>query len=92
MSIREKRKQDGNRMNDKEILEKMLTKTSQQLLKVTLEKIEAEVQVENYLNQVTELQKQLEDKDIELNILKSQTGASIQEVSPEDLNLPPLNK
>ena len=40
-------------MTDKEILEKMLTKTSQQLLAVTLEKIEAEVQAENYLNQVT---------------------------------------
>ena len=79
-------------MTDKEILEKMLTKTSQQLLAVTLEKIEAEVQAENYLNQVTVLQKQLEETQRELDIIKSQTGASIQEVKPEDLNLPPLNK
>ncbi len=80
-------------MTDKEILEKMLTKTSQQLLAVTLEKIEAEVQAENYLNQVTVLQKQLEETQRELDIIKSQTGASIQEVSPEELNLPPsLNK
>lgn len=80
------------KMTDKEILEKMLTKTSQQLLAVTLEKIEAEVQAENYLNQVTVLQKQLEETQRELDIIKSQTGASIQEVKPEDLNLPPLNK
>lgn len=79
-------------MTDKEILEKMLTKTSQQLLAVTLEKIEAEVQAENYLNQVTVLQKQLEETQRELDIIKSQTGASIQEVSPEELNLPSLNK
>lgn len=79
-------------MNDKEILEKMLTKTSQQLLAVTLEKIEAEVQAENYLNQISDLQKQLENKNIELDILRSNPGASIQEVNPEDLNLPPLNK
>lgn len=79
-------------MTDKEILEKMLTKTSQQLLAVTLEKIEAEVQAENYLNQVTELQKQLEDANRELDIIKSQTGASIEEVNPEELNLPPINK
>lgn len=80
------------KMTDKEILEKMLTKTSQQLLAVTLEKIEAEVQAENYLNQVTVLQKQLEETQRELDIIKSQTGASIQEVSPEELNLPSLNK
>lgn len=79
-------------MTDKEILEKMLTKTSQQLLAVTLEKIEAEVQAENYLNQVTVLQKQLEEKQRELDIIKSQTGASIEEVTPEELNLPSLNK
>ena len=79
-------------MNDKEILEKMLTKTSQQLLAVTLEKIEAEVQAENYLNQISDLQKQLENKNIELDILRSNPGASIQEVHPEDLNLPQLNK
>lgn len=79
-------------MTDKEILEKMLTKTSQQLLAVTLEKIEAEVQSENYLNQVTVLQKQLEETQRELDIIKSQTGASIQEVSPEELNLPQINK
>lgn len=79
-------------MTDEEILEKMLTKTSQQLLAVTLEKIEAEVQAENYLNQVTVLQKQLEEKQRELDIIKSQTGASIEEVTPEELNLPSLNK
>ena len=79
-------------MNDKEILEKMLTKTSQQLLAVTLEKIEAEVQAENYLNQISDLQKQLEDKNIELDILRSNPGASIKEVTPEDFNLPPINK
>jgi hypothetical protein len=79
-------------MEDKEILEKMLRKTSQQLLVVTIEKIEIEVKAEDYLNQITDLRKQLEDKDIELNILKSQTGASIKEVNPEELNLPPINK
>lgn len=79
-------------MTDKEILEKMLTKTSQQLLAVTLEKFEAEVQAENYLNQVTVLQKQLEEKQRELDIIKSQTGASIEEVTPEELNLPSINK
>lgn len=79
-------------MEDKEILEKMLQKTSQQLLKTTLEKIEVEVQAEEYLNQIDELQKELEAANIELNILKSQTGASIKEVKPEDLNLPSLNK
>lgn len=79
-------------MDDKEILEKMLRKTSQQLLVVTIEKIEIEVQAEDYLNQITDLQKQLEEKQRELDIIKSQTGASIQEVKPEDLNLPPLNK
>lgn len=78
-------------MNDKEILEKMLTKTSQQLLAVTLEKIEAEVQAENYLNQISDLQKQLEDKNIELDILRSNPGASIQEVNPNDLQLPRMN-
>lgn len=91
MKYLEKRNQGGN-MTDKEILEKMLTKTSQQLLAVTLEKIEAEVQAENYLNQVTELQKQLENTNRELDIIKSQTGASIEEVTPEELNLPSLNK
>lgn len=91
MKYLEKRNQGGN-MTDKEILEKMLTKTSQQLLAVTLEKIEAEVQAENYLNQVTELQKQLENANRELDIIKSQTGASIEEVTPEELNLPSLNK
>jgi len=79
-------------MEDKEILEKMLRKTSQQLIVVTIEKIEIEVKAEDYLNQITDLRKQLEDKDIELNILKSQTGASIKEVNPEELNLPPINK
>lgn len=79
-------------MQDKEILEKMLTKTSHQLLETTLEKIEVEVKAEAYLNQIDELQKELEATNIELNILKSQTGASIKEVNPEDLNLPPLNK
>lgn len=79
-------------MDDKEILEKMLRKTSQQLLVVTIEKIEIEVKAEDYLNQITDLQKQLEEKQRELDIIKSQTGASIQEVKPEDLNLPPLNK
>ena len=79
-------------MEDKEILEKMLQKTSQQLLVVTIEKIEIEVKAEDYLNQITDLQKQLDAKDIELNILKSQTGASIKEVNPEKLNLPPINK
>lgn len=79
-------------MQDKEILEKMLQKTSQQLLQTTLEKIEVEVQAESYLNQIDELQLQLENTQRELDIIKSQTGASIQEVNPEDLNLPPLNK
>ena len=79
-------------MQDQEILEKMLQKTSQQLLKTTLEKIEVEVRAEGYLNQIDELKKELEAANIELNILKSQTGASIQEVNPEDLNLPQLNK
>lgn len=79
-------------MEDKEILEKMLRKTSQQLLVVTIEKIEIEVKVEDYLNQITDLQKQLEEKQRELDIIKSQTGASIEEVTPEELNLPSLNK
>ena len=79
-------------MQDKEILEKMLTKTSQQLLATTLEKIELEVRAESYLNQIDELQLQLENTQRELNIIKSQTGASVKEVSPEDLNLPPINK
>lgn len=79
-------------MQDKEILEKMLTKTSQQLLTTTLEKIEVEVKAESYLNQIDELQKKLEATNIELNILKSQTGSSIKEVKPEDLNLPSINK
>lgn len=79
-------------MEDKEILEKMLQKTSQQLLVVTIEKIEIEVKAEGYLNQVTDLQKQLEETQRELDIIKSQTGASIQEVSPEELNLPQINK
>lgn len=79
-------------MEDKEILEKILQKTSQQLLVVTIEKIEIEVKAEDYLNQLTDLKKQLEEKQRELDIIKSQTGASIQEVEPEDLNLPPLNK
>lgn len=79
-------------MQDKEILEKMLQKTSQQLLQATLEKIEVEVRAEGYLNQIDDLQLQLENTQRELDIIKSQTGASIQEVNPEDLNLPPLNK
>lgn len=79
-------------MQDKEILEKMLTKTSQQLLATTLEKIEVEVRAESYLNQIDELQLQLENTQRELDIIKSQTGASIKEVNPEDLNLPPINK
>ena len=79
-------------MQDKEILEKMLQKTSQQLLQATLEKIEVEVRAEGYLNQIDDLQLQLENTQRELDIIKSQTGASIQEVNSEDLNLPPLNK
>ena len=79
-------------MQDKEILEKMLQKTSQQLLQATLEKIEVEVRAEGYLNQIDELQLQLENAQRELDIIKSQTGASIQEVNPEELNLPSLNK
>lgn len=79
-------------MEDKEILEKMLTKMSNQLLVVTVEKFEAEAKAEGYLNQVTDLQKQLEEKQRELDIIKSQTGASIKEVNPEELNLPPINK
>lgn len=79
-------------MEDKEILEKMLTKMSNQLLVVTVEKFEVEAKAEGYLNQVTGLQKQLEETQRELDIIKSQTGASIEEVKPEDLNLPPLNK
>lgn len=79
-------------MQDKEILEKMLTKTSQQLLATTLEKIEVEVRAEGYLNQIDELQLQLENAQRELDIIKSQTGASVQEVTPEDLNLPSINK
>nr|DAY33285.1 MAG TPA: hypothetical protein [Caudoviricetes sp.] len=79
-------------MEDKEILEKMLQKTSQQLIVVTIEKIEVEVKAEDYLNQIETLQLQLEEKQRELDIIKSQTGASIQEVKPEDLNLPPINK
>jgi hypothetical protein len=79
-------------MEDKEILEKMLQKTSQQLLQTTLEKIEVEVRAEGYLNQIDELQLQLENTQRELDIIKSQTGASIKEVKPEDLNLPSINK
>lgn len=79
-------------MQDKEILEKMLTKTSQQLLQTTLEKIEVEVRAEGYLNQIDELQLQLENTQRELDIIKSQTGASVKEVKPEDLNLPSINK
>ena len=79
-------------MQDKEIFEKMLTKTSQQLLATTLEKIEVEVRAEGYLNQIDELQLQLENAQRELDIIKSQTGASVQEVTPEDLNLPSINK
>lgn len=79
-------------MQDKEILEKMLTKTSQKLLEVTLEKIEVQVRAEDYLNQIEELQLELENTQRELDIIKSQTGASIKEVNPEDLNLPPINK
>lgn len=79
-------------MQDKEILEKMLTKTSQRLLATTLEKIEVEVRAEGYLNQIDELQLQLENTQRELDIIKSQTGASIKEVKPEDLNLPSINK
>ena len=86
-----KRNQTGDKMDDKEILEKMLRKTSQQLLVVTIEKIEIEVKAD-YLNQITNLQKQLEEKQRELDIIKSQTGASIEEVTPEELNLPSLNK
>ena len=85
-------KKIGKYMEDKEILEKMLQKTSQQLLKTTLEKIEVEVRAEGYLNQIDELQLQLTNTQRELDIIKSQTGASIKEVKPEDLNLPPLNK
>ena len=87
-----KRNQIGDNMQDKEILEKMLQKTSQQLLQATLEKIEVEVRAEGYLNQIDELQLQLENAQRELDIIKSQTGASIQEVNPEELNLPSLNK
>lgn len=83
---------DKNKMEDKEILEKMLQKTSQQLLVVTIEKIEVEVKAEDYLNQIETLQLQLEEKQRELDIIKSQTGASITEVKPEDLSLTPLNK
>lgn len=79
-------------MQDKEILEKMLQKTSQQLLQATLEKIEVEVRAEGYLNQIDELQLQLENAQRELDIIKSQTGASIQEVNPEELNLSSINK
>lgn len=79
-------------MQDKEILEKMLQKTSQQLLKTTLEKIEVEVRAEGYLNQIDELQLQLENTQRELDIIKSQTGASIQEVDPNDLQLPQMDK
>nr|DAV12135.1 MAG TPA: hypothetical protein [Caudoviricetes sp.] len=79
-------------MEDKEILEKMLQKTSQQLLQTTLEKIEVEVRAEGYLNQIDELQLQLENTQRELDIIKSQTGASIKEVKQEDLNLPSINK
>ena len=84
--------QTGDKMDDKEILEKMLTKMSNQLLVVTVEKFEVEAKAEGYLNQITEMQKQLEEKQRELDIIKSQTGASIEEVNPEELNLPPLNK
>lgn len=83
---------DKNKMEDKEILEKMLQKTSQQLLVVTIEKIEVEVKAEDYLNQIETLQLQLEEKQRELDIIKSQTGASITEVKPEDLSLTPINK
>ena len=79
-------------MQDKEILEKMLQKTSQQLLQATLEKIEVEVRAEGYLNQIDELQLQLENTQRELDIIKSQTGASIQEVNPNDLQLPQMDK
>lgn len=85
-------KKIGKYMEDKEILEKMLQKTSQQLLQTTLEKIEVEVRAEGYLNQIDELQLQLENAQRELDIIKSQTGASIKEVKPEDLNLPSINK
>lgn len=85
-------KKIGKYMEDKEILEKMLQKTSQQLLQTTLEKIEVEVRAEGYLNQIDELQLQLENTQRELDIIKSQTGASIKEVKPEDLNLPSINK
>ena len=85
-------KKIGKYMEDKEFLEKMLTKTSQQLLQTTLEKIEVEVRAEGYLHQIDELQLQLTNTQRELNIIKSQTGASVQEVTPEDLNLPSINK
>lgn len=85
-------KKIGKYMEDKEILEKMLQKTSQQLLKTTLEKIEIEVRAEDYLNQIDELQLRLTNTQRELDIIKSQTGASIKEVKPEDLNLPSINK
>lgn len=78
-------------MEDK-ILEKVAVKISQRLIENQVAYMELEVKYEDALEELSNVKLQLDQARIQLDLQNMHPDASIEEVKPEDLNLPPLNK
>lgn len=78
-------------MDDK-ILEKVAVKLSQRLIENQVAYMELEVKYEEVLAELEDTKLQLDQARMQLDLQNMHPDASIEEVKPEDLNLPPLNK
>lgn len=79
-------------MNQQQIMEKMSTKLAQKLIEEQLSKLELQIKYEEVLNELEDIKMELEQAKMELKILHDHPDASIKKVSPEDINLPQVNK
>ena len=79
-------------MEKTQLMEKMSTKLAQNLIEEQLSKIELQIQYEEVLNELEDVKMQLQQARTDLAILNNHPDASIKKVSPEDINLPQVNK
>ena len=79
-------------MEKTQLMEKMSTKLAQNLIEEQLSKIELQIQYEEVLNELEDVKMQLQQARTDLAILNNHPDTSIKKVSPEDINLPPVNK
>lgn len=79
-------------MEQTELMEKMSTKLAQNLIETQISKMELEIKYEEVLAELEDTKLQLDQARMQLDLQNMHPDASIEEVKPEDLNLPPLNK